>query len=435
MVDASKLRDYQVPHVTQLLRSLIAHKAVLDASDTGTGKTYCALSIAKALGLSPFVICPKSLIPTWETVGAHIGVRVHAVNYERARMVKNDPVNHCGVGVYGSEIPHGKGSYWRWHQDIAFGIFDEVQMCAGMSTLNSKLLKAAKRQFGYLLMLSATAAEAIQHMNALGFALGLHTGRDFYDWLLRRGCKPNIWGGMPVMPPEKARAILATLHEDIFPRRGARMRKRDIPSFPPTQIDLLPLVASEQEMALAQDAAEAAPNDLEKWQHSMQELERRAVPQIVELAEVYAETSSVAVFVNYRATVDALLKALPVDCGLVDGRQVGANGARERQQNIEAFQKNRLRFLVLNTQAGGIGVSLHDPSGQRERTALILPNFSGRTLAQVLGRVHRDGGAASQQFLLAYKGTFQEQATRVALTKLDSISMFNDRELFGFSHL
>ena len=44
-----------------MIKSLHNYNIDIDASDTGTGKTYCALSIAKKLNLKPLIICPKSV--------------------------------------------------------------------------------------------------------------------------------------------------------------------------------------------------------------------------------------------------------------------------------------------------------------------------------------------------------------------------------------
>lgn len=59
------LRTYQIPHVKALINSLQIRNRALDASDTGTGKTYCAVAICKLLGLKPIIICPKSVLTTW----------------------------------------------------------------------------------------------------------------------------------------------------------------------------------------------------------------------------------------------------------------------------------------------------------------------------------------------------------------------------------
>jgi hypothetical protein len=57
-----KLLVYQVPHFYQLIETIKVNNCILDASDTGTGKTYTALALCAALKKKPFVICPKSVI-------------------------------------------------------------------------------------------------------------------------------------------------------------------------------------------------------------------------------------------------------------------------------------------------------------------------------------------------------------------------------------
>ena len=44
---ANELLSFQVAHVLQLDESLKGSNCILDASDTGTGKTYCAIALCK----------------------------------------------------------------------------------------------------------------------------------------------------------------------------------------------------------------------------------------------------------------------------------------------------------------------------------------------------------------------------------------------------
>ena len=78
-----KLLKYQVPHFFQLEEIFKVKNCVLDASDTGTGKTYVALALALSLGKKPLVICPKSVIPNWISVAKTLGVELFGIaNYE-----------------------------------------------------------------------------------------------------------------------------------------------------------------------------------------------------------------------------------------------------------------------------------------------------------------------------------------------------------------
>ncbi len=82
-----KLLPYQIPHKYQLHEALLNSPRVLDASDTGTGKTYVAISLCREMGLRPFIICPKAVIPVWVDVCKYFKVNYLGVsNYE---MLKN----------------------------------------------------------------------------------------------------------------------------------------------------------------------------------------------------------------------------------------------------------------------------------------------------------------------------------------------------------
>ena len=83
----NKLLSFQVAHVYQLQECLNLRKKVIDASDTGTGKTYCAIATCALLKLTPFIICPKSVIANWSNVCNEFGVKYLGIsNYE---MLKN----------------------------------------------------------------------------------------------------------------------------------------------------------------------------------------------------------------------------------------------------------------------------------------------------------------------------------------------------------
>lgn len=78
-----KLLEFQKPHVEKIVGSLMLNSRVLDASDTGTGKTFCILVACVIADLVPFVICPKSVISNWFAVSQQLGIQLHGIsNYE-----------------------------------------------------------------------------------------------------------------------------------------------------------------------------------------------------------------------------------------------------------------------------------------------------------------------------------------------------------------
>ena len=96
------------------------------------------------------------------------------------------------------------------------------------------------------------------------------------------------------------------------------------------------------------------------------------------------------------------------------------------------FQRNEIHVVIANIQAGGVGVSLHDPEGQRSRLSIISPTFSAADLRQALGRVHRSGGAASIQKICFAAGTCEEHTAKICAAKLAQIDLLNDGDMQPF---
>jgi superfamily II DNA or RNA helicase len=184
---------------------------------------------------------------------------------------------------------------------------------------------------------------------------------------------------------------------------------------------------------LAEGLAEAyrERTTLEYMTALRQKLELLKVPHLVEFTEHYARTSRVVVFVNYTATIEALQKAYrkiftgPVP--VINGENSGA----ERDRIKLRFQNNEEPVLICNVQAGGIGIGLHDPTGQVERTTLISPCYSARQAKQVLGRTPRDGGAYSQQFFVYFANTLEAEVASALRSKLENLDALNDAILHG----
>lgn len=439
-LDFSRLRPFQTEHARRLARYLLVNRGALDASDTGTGKTFVAAWIAAALKAVPLVICPKSVKHDWATAMQFMGTQAEIVNYERARGYTKKGEKGSS-SQWGFEQACGTGSRWVWRSGYELMIFDEVDRCGGMTSLNSKMLIAARRQARHVLCLSATAAEDPRQLKALGFTLRLFTLDRFKYWLLSNGCKPGIWGGFDFLGAspnplkrEKGRAAMLKLHTDIFQGgKGARMRKSEIPGFPKTQIEVKLI---EDESGKAKKIAEelravyGRGRDLEMLTALRQELELLKVPYLFELAEHYAKTSRVIIFVNYRQTAEELRKLVKQTFHMEQCVIDGSNTEAERNEILRRAQANEIPIVICNSQTAA-GIGLHDPKGQVERTSLISPCYSARMLEQVFGRPHRVGAAFSLQLLIGFANTLEESIANVVLNKRGNLQALNDAELNG----
>jgi superfamily II DNA or RNA helicase len=424
------LLPYQGPSVQGLVASIRSFGAALDASDVGTGKTYTSLAAFRELGISPVVVAPLTVLPSWERAAKHLGVTIRAVNWDKVR-TGNTP-----LGKWDS--PAKKSFVWA--KDIDGLIFDEVHRAKSHKTQNHHLVVGGKRQNIPTIALSATAASNPLQMKALGYILGLHGYKGFWAWVEQYGCFANRWGGYEFDGNTKH---LQALHAQIFPKKGVRVRVADLgDAFPETQVatELVTVAKPELINRAFEDVAEAlaaiADKKLHDPEHHLTKLlrarqtsELAKIPALIQMAEDAIEQGmSVAIFVNFDESLNAVSEHLGKENTVVQIH--GKQTPEERQAAIDAFQSDKARVIVANIKAGGVGVSLHDLNGNHPRMALISPTWSAIDLRQALGRVHRAGGKTkSLQRIVFAAGTVEERVARMVEEKLAHLDTLNDGEL------
>lgn len=456
-MDLTGTLPWQPPHIAALIAALQRYRSVLDASDTGTGKTFCILIICRILGITPLVVGPKAARAGWEDAGKILGVEFEYINYEkcRPRLVKQTEEEFAANGFmekreseYTVEVPWGKGSFVKWRSDYEMIIFDEAHRLGGTTSLNSKLGIAARRQAKHVVALSATAADDPRSMKALGYILGIHglntvkceTKLTWMNWLLRHGVKPGHFGGWDfTSDDDKQKKSFTKIHNEIFPRHGSRMRKAEIPGFPKTQV-LVKLLNDETGKAKKiseelHELNEEGGNQLAATVDCRQKLEKLMIPHFRDFAEDYAaQGQKLVFFLNFTEPLFELYESLQKlfghdRVGYISGRQAGPKGETERRAFVKQFQSNRLEALCVNLFAGGESVNLHDEIDRVERTTFSTPCESGRQYVQLLGRVNRAGGGFSTQFLSFFAGTRQEVIAERLQRKKMNVEIFNDGEL------
>lgn len=423
--------QWQLPAIEQIERALFKYGSALNSSATGCGKTVMTLETCRRHGWRPAVVCPKSVMTSWTRTAHAMGLEPMFVsNYEKLRN---------GSTPWLSKVGKGKRVSYRWNvPDEALLIFDEEHRCKSYTSLNCKMHLAHTMQGLASISLSATIADNPMHMKAIGAALGLFNPKEYLAWMLANGVRPGIFGGY-VFPEKNAGIFLPPLHAELFPSRGARVRKHEVPGFPETQItaECYDISASKLGPELAgivrryTDAANDVLSDgktmLEFQLRLRQATEAAKLPTLVELAQDYLEEgNSVLLFVSFRDSVEYLLKALPGEPAVLWG------GQRDRDAQIARFQSNQTRVCVAQIGAGGVGVDLHDEDGRFPRAALICPTYSAQDLIQALGRVHRaTAKSKSIQRIIYAAGTLEEDICAAVSAKLDRIDMLNDGDIIN----
>jgi superfamily II DNA or RNA helicase len=430
--DISGLKPFQIPIAERLAYIIKTKSSALDASDTGTGKTFIAVAVARELGLKIGVVCPLAVKESWKRViTQHFGLKYAFVsNYESLRSGKYPEIVDTVSGATRYKFD------WKCNPKTTLLVFDESHKCKGYDTLNASLMVCAKRAGFKILACSATSAINPLEMRALGYTLDLHNFKDFTKWLVKNGCVRGRFGYEFV----GGKPILKQLHKELLLERGVRMTREEIPDFPESDIqamaydvgptnqhsiqDIYSTMKSELH-ALLQKGKEDKQSDsaLTIQLRARQKTELLKVPLFVELAEEGIESGmSVVLFLNFKDSIRAVAEKLKTDCIIW-----GENTGNERQNNIDKFQSDQSRIILVSVGAGAAGLSLHDLNGKYPRIAYISPSFSAVEIKQVLGRVHRVGGKTkSIQRIVFTVGTVEEQVCDAIKQKLNNLSILND---------
>ena len=427
------LLDYQRDPALLLAASNERHGVSVDASEMGVGKTYTAAALIRHFDEPTLVVCPLSVAPAWRRAGELMGVEFDIINYEKVRTGTRPYYRKKAFQYKGKTLQR-----FNWDDAVRMVVFDECHRCNGATSLNSKLLIRAKAQGKRIHLMSGTLAASPLQMKALGFALNIFDSPlGWWDWTLKNGCYKGRFGHTFTRDEERRLEVMDRINRHIFPDYGIRLRTKDLPGFPECAYYVdqvgLPKKESEElerlyaemkaELSVLNGAIKPTDNAAVAIMRQRQLVELMMVPGIVELMEDgVASGSSAVVFVNFRNTAKAIAERLNID-GLIWGDQSPEDRERFRRE----FQEDKRRQLVCVSEAGGLGIDLHDIRGQYPRLALHLPGWSAVTFLQALRRVHRAGGKSKAvQRVLLPDVPSAKRVARILKQKLDNLSVLSD---------
>lgn len=468
------LRPHQHEPATWLLDILSKHQSAADFSDCGVGKTYVSAYVASTLKMPTLVICPKIICSAWHKAFEHFNDLVSVIGYEKLRTgrtpfgkwvgrIPKQAINKCqscqcvvnelaptpcyahplGIHCLAPAKTRGRKGRFEFSPEIKLIIGDEAHRFSGLDSENAEMLVGARRQDIKILLLTATPATSPLGLRAIGYALDLHGLHDYYQWAARNGCRkiPPLPGIRWAVGAERQIEIMKEIRNQIIPARGIRVRVADIPNFPERtinpelydieenkQIDELykTMAAPLQQLAKTMESDKAPEHPLTKILRARQKIELLKVPVVEELASDYrAKGHSVAIFVNFEQTRRELMTRLKIHCSIHGGQD-----NKSRDAAIELFQNNSERVIVVNNEAGGVGLSLHDTHGGHLRIGLVMPNFSAVSMRQIFGRLHRDGGKSPCAYRVIFAArTVEEKVWKAVSAKMRNLDALNDSDL------
>ena len=443
----TKLLTYQIEHTENIIRILRNNNTCLDASDTGTGKTYSAIAACAQLKLKPIIICPKSVIYTWKKVCILFGIKnYNIINYElikRAKMYdnKDNKIKSTFLTIIKADKLNKIEQEFKFkfdNPDKILFIFDEVHRCSNLESDNCKLILSAKNTGIKMLLLSATIADFPDKFKPFFYILNFISSEQVKSMNIDYKKYINIvtkW-------IERDSKPMIRIHNMLFPERASRIRIDILGDmFPQTQINAIPYtIGKNREKEIENEYKKLAIqlkeirdkknkdnlNPLTITMRSQQKIEILKIPTFIELTNDFIYNGfSVVIFVNFTQTLKTLADLLKTD-SIVYGEQT----YESRLKIIEDFQENKTNIIILNIKAGGIGISLHDIYGGHPRISLISPPWSSIDLVQALGRIHRAGGKTkSLQRIIYTANTIEEQIADKLKIKLNNINSINNGDL------
>jgi len=463
------LLEPQIPHATNILNSLYLNGVAADLSETGCGKTYVAAWVAKQMNVPITVVCPKGVIPAWQRVLSLFKIKTNTVNTGKAEKYSgycpNYVVNYeqlirgtrCNHLVEYNRNKFRTGNIWNVDDGITVKIpkesliiLDECHKCKSENSITSSLLIKFKKAGYKVLLISATAATIPTEMRAFGFAVNLHNGSGYRNWLNFTVDIINSAFGVAVdMKSLKTQEGMREIHNNLFYQQSvaSRLTRNDMKAmFPDNRVfaecfDMgnntakIQAVYDQMDVEIAR-LDEQSQNYRAHVFAEMVKARRLAevlkVPTMVEtIEEMYREGMSPVVFVNFDETIGALKKRLK-HYGDEVGLIVGGQSVKRRQSNIDDFQADRKRIMLVNLAAGNAGIGLHDLNGKYPRCSLISPSYSAINLVQALGRIHRaEGKTPCIQKIMFAGATIEERCCERVQKKLDNLDLLNDGDLVG----
>lgn len=435
------LLSYQIANTENIIRCVKNNGAVLDAGDTGTGKTYSVACAVATMKLEPIIICPKAVMAIWKKVCKIFNVKpFFIVNYETLKHCKYYDTNgNRTVCPYIKYDQSEKKYKWTNLPSKTIFIFDEAHKCSKINTFNGLLLLSAKdTKSNGVILVSATIADHVESFKIFFYVLNFINKKEADEQNLSFKQYIDIIDKWVSRSPNP----MLRIHNMLFPNRATRMSIDVLGDlFPENQISVEPYsmgqtaetkIQQEYDLIMKEmqkikgKSEEDRGNILVKVLRAHQKIELLKIPTFIELVDEYlTQNFSIVIFVNFTQTLETLSKLLSTEC-LIYGKQSDA----ERQFNIDEFQADRQRIIICNIQAGGIGISMHDITGKHRRVSLISPCWSAISLSQALGRIHRAGAKSKAlQRIIFCDNTIENSLAEKIKTKLNNLQSLNNGDL------
>ncbi|KAB1070242.1 DEAD/DEAH box helicase [Methylobacterium planeticum] len=437
------------PHQRAARAAILAARAVgrpgfLLGDMTGLGKTLSAWSALAAMPEPEvLILCPKGAMPQWRRTIALSGLAPKAVtllNYERTKSLMAPPAASTRRSTRARNNELAKHGQLKRSWPLV--VFDESHRIRNPYAQQSLVCRQLSDAARFSIYLSATAGQAPHELSYLGRLLGAAVERPTESLaefrLLMQQLKIGRAKGRWVNWSWEANARDCAVMADLLyrgPRAiGLRRRPGDIAGWPEVQRELAPTALGRDERRLY----DATWREFRRewgllggstrrpagWAADLRFRQKASLLRTAgsaDFAELLLEADEqVAISVAFLETGTALVETLR-GRGWRVGAINGTQGGEENEAVRLAFQGGALDAVVFTVTES---ISLHRnemPGGERVRALLVHDmRHSAIQLAQIEGRCHRDGEAATIYYAFA-EDTVEEAIAATVVRRMQAM--------------
>jgi hypothetical protein len=210
------LREWQVPLADQAEAALRKHGLFINASTTGSGKTYVGCETIVRRKNPHLIIAPKAALIQWRRIADEMGASPYIL----------DIINPAQISKPTGCKWYTRDGMWQIPENTTL-LFDEIHR--GASGINSYTTAAIAQLKAYtgasLHAMSATVACTPLQMRALGYWADMHkfNKASFYGWCKENGCRnvqlrDGTWKFLFTNSKRKATIIMRALRAEFDDR-------------------------------------------------------------------------------------------------------------------------------------------------------------------------------------------------------------------------
>ncbi|MBX9932597.1 MAG: DEAD/DEAH box helicase [Methylobacterium sp.] len=437
------------PHQVAASHAILAarqagRKGFLLGDMTGLGKTLSVWSALAAMSEPEvLIVCPKGAMPQWRHTIARAGLAPKSVtllNYERTKSLMAAPAasTRRSTRAKNNELAKHGALKRAW----PLVVFDESHRLRNPYAQQSLVCRHLADEAAFTVYMSATAGQEPHELSYLGDLLGESVGMPTTSLAefrllmqhLKIGRAKGRWVNWSWQSNARDCAVMAELLYTGPRAIGLRRRPGDIAGWPEVQRELVPTALGRDERRLYDATwrefrkewglAGGSTRRPAGWAADLRFRQKASLIRVAgsaDFAELLLDDGQqVAVSVAFLETGAALVAAFETRgwrAGAIDGtRPAEANEATRL-----AFQRGELDVVVFTVTES---ISLHSQEhegGERPRSLVIHDlRHSAIQLAQIEGRCHRDGQAATVFYAFA-EDTVEEAIGSTVMRRMSAM--------------